>query len=70
MKEFVIDLSTWYLRRSRDRKDSDFYNTMHSVLVTFAKTSAPMTPFISELIYTNLTKEESVHLASWPDEKH
>ena len=69
LKEFVIDLSTWYLRRSRDRKDSDFYNTMHSVLVTFAKVSAPMTPFISELIYTNLTKEESVHLASWPDEK-
>ena len=37
LKEFVIDLSTWYLRRSRDRKDSDFYNTMHSVLVTLQK---------------------------------
>lgn len=69
LKEFVIDLSTWYLRRSRDRKDSDFYNTMHSVLVTFSKVSAPMTPFISELIYTNLTKEESVHLANWPKSK-
>lgn len=67
LKEFLSDLSTWYLRRSRDRRDSEFYSTMFDVLVTFSKVSAPMTPFISELIYTNLTKEESVHLAMWPE---
>lgn len=67
LKEFLIDLSTWYLRRSRDRKDSEFYSTMYKVLVTFSKVSAPITPFISELIYTNLTKEESVHLSKWPE---
>lgn len=66
LKEFILDLSTWYLRRSRDRKENDFYQTMYYVLTTFAKVSAPITPFVSELIYTNLTKEESVHLASWP----
>lgn len=67
LKEFLIDLSTWYLRRSRDRKDSEFYSTMYKVLVKFSKVSAPITPFISELIYTNLTKEESVHLSKWPE---
>lgn len=66
LKEFVTDLSTWYLRRSRDRRDSDFYNTLYSVLCTFSMISAPLTPFISETIYTNLTKEESVHLTNWP----
>jgi isoleucyl-tRNA synthetase len=28
---------------------------------------APFTPFIAEEIYQNLTGEESVHLAGWPD---
>lgn len=66
LKSFLSDLSTWYLRRSRDRKDNDFYNTMYNVLCKFTKVSAPITPFISESIYKNLTKEESVHLSSWP----
>ncbi len=67
LKEFLLDLSTWYLRRSRDRKDAEFYSTMYNVLVTFSKVTAPITPFLSELIYTNLTKEESVHLSKWPE---
>jgi len=66
LKLFLSDLSTWYLRRSRDRRDSDFYDTMYSVLVTFCKVSAPITPFLTEIMYTNLTKEESVHLVAWP----
>ena len=66
LKLFLSDLSVWYLRRSRDRRDSEFYSTMYSVLVAFSKVSAPITPFISESIYTNLTKEESVHLSTWP----
>jgi len=64
---FVDDLSLWYIRRSRERKDSDFYNTTHTVLTTLCKILAPFIPFISESIYTNLTKEESVHLATWPE---
>ncbi len=72
---FVNDLSLWYVRRSRDRigptvEDSDdkkaCYQTLHFVLVTLMKLMAPFTPFLSDEIYTNLTGEESVHLANWP----
>ncbi len=75
-KKFVDELSTWYLRRSRDRvgasseseNDRDaFYQTMHEVLVVLSRLIAPITPFISEEIYRNLTDRESVHLESWPE---
>lgn len=65
--KFVDDLSVWYLRRSRDRRSSDFYSTMYVVLSTVSKILAPFIPFLTDLIYTNLTKEESVHLTSWPN---
>jgi len=73
--KFISDFSTWYIRRSRDRvgptvenandKDS-FYQTCFYVLTTLCKLLAPITPFISEEIYRNLTGEQSVHLADWP----
>lgn len=72
---FLEDLSNWYIRRSRDRtgfsssdkKDKkDFYNTALSCLVNFAKIIAPVAPFLADTLYTNLTKENSVHLANWP----
>lgn len=76
LKRFVVnDLSLWYVRRSRDRvgpaaeSENDknaFYNTMYYVLCTISKLLAPFTPFITEEIYRNLTKEQSVHLANWP----
>jgi isoleucyl-tRNA synthetase len=75
MKAFVNDLSTWYLRRSRDRggaaseneEDKNyFYSTLYTVLVTFAKVTGPTAPFIAEELYRSLTNEESVHLADWP----
>ena len=82
IKAFVTDFSTWYIRRSRDRvgpsaddaADKEaFYETTHTVLTTLCKLLAPIAPFISESIYTNLTGDlpagkagESVHLADWP----
>lgn len=69
LQRFLTDLSTWYLRRSRGRKDNDFYSTFYKVLVEFCKLSAPIAPFITEEIYRNLTKEESVHLSDWPKSK-
>lgn len=75
MEKFINDFSTWYIRRSRDRvgpteQDSadkeSFYQTCFYVLTTLCKLLAPVTPFISEEIYRNLTGEESVHLAAWP----
>lgn len=76
--KFVDDMSKWYIRRSRDRigqaahdaqDKQDFYNTTLFVLREFAKISAPITPFISEIIFTHLTKKESVHLEDWPNEQ-
>jgi isoleucyl-tRNA synthetase len=75
IEEFVVtDLSTWYIRRSRDRvgpsaEASDqtiFLSTLYGVLVTLSKLLAPFMPFISELMYRNLVGEESVHLDNYP----
>ena len=69
IEEFNTDLSTWYLRRSRKRRDEDFYSTMFHILVNFSKVIAPFTPFVAESIYQNLTlfDSESVHLRDWPE---
>ncbi|MFA6006665.1 MAG: class I tRNA ligase family protein [Candidatus Paceibacterota bacterium] len=71
--DFVDDLSTWYLRRSRDRFKSDdvedreaALQTTRYVLETTAKLVAPLMPFIAEYIYKELGNSESVHLADWP----
>ena len=72
VKEFVrfLDiLNNWYIRRNRDRfwdEDVSAFETLHYVLVTFAKCLAPFAPFISEYIFKNLTGKESVHLENWP----
>ncbi len=73
---FIDDLSTWYLRRSRDRfKSEDIKDvqvvkavTLH-VLNQFSKLLAPFAPFTAEHIFQNLSisgREESVHLELWP----
>ena len=76
LEKFIDDLSLWYVRRSRERvgpaadlkeDKNSFYQTIHFVLVTLSKLLAPFMPFLSEHIYRNLTKEESVHLADWSD---
>jgi len=78
IEKFLDDLSLWYVRRSRDRvgpaaeseKDRDsFYQTTYYVLQTLCRLLAPFTPFLSEVIYKNLTKDESVHLANYPSSK-
>ncbi len=66
IEDFVInDLSSWYVRRSRDRV-VDALPFLFSILVDLSKLIAPIMPFISEEIYRNLTAEESVHLANYP----
>ncbi|HRY62765.1 MAG TPA: class I tRNA ligase family protein [Candidatus Paceibacterota bacterium] len=74
---FVDDLSTWYLRRSRDRfKGDDIADkeaalaTLRYVIKTLAKLMAPFMSFISEELYQKVkdaTDPESVHLDSWPE---
>ncbi|MEK9131384.1 MAG: class I tRNA ligase family protein [Patescibacteria group bacterium] len=74
IREFVADLSQWYLRRSRERIKSGEKTdrafalaTTCEVLLTVSKLLAPLTPFFAESLYQALTGEkESVHLESWP----
>jgi len=86
INDFIDDLSTWFLRRSRDRfkneenleDKNNALKTTHFVLNTLAKIMAPFTPFFAEIIYQELNGIEggkSVHLERWPqnevlDTKH
>ncbi|MEX0934798.1 MAG: class I tRNA ligase family protein [Candidatus Paceibacterota bacterium] len=72
--DFVDDLSTWYLRRSRDRLKDDGVDKEHAkatlrfVLKEIAKLIAPFMPFLAEDLYEKLGGEkESVHLEEWPE---
>ena len=80
LNEFVNEeLSNWYIRRNRrrfwaselDNSKKAVYQTTYEVLIGLCKLAAPMVPFTTDEIYTNLTDEESVHLATYPkcDEK-
>ena len=74
--EFVNDnLSNWYVRLNRKRfwggemtRDKlAAYQTLYTCLCTIARLMAPVSPFFSDRLYRDLTGEESVHLAFWPD---
>ena len=79
LEAFVLDLSTWYVRRSRRRfwkseSDADkrsAYQTLYQVLVAVTQLLAPFMPFVAETMYQNLAagkkgQPESVHLSDWP----
>lgn len=72
LQPFVTDLSTWYIRRSRDRMKTEGADrdealaTLRVVLETFAKMLAPFMPFLAEMIWQELGKTDSVHLELWP----
>ncbi len=72
LKEFIEDLSTWYLRRSREKireGDKNAKQCLYFVLKTLSKYMAPFAPFFAEDLYQKLRLEddfESVHLESWP----
>lgn len=78
--KFIDDLSTWYIRRSRDRfKGEDVTDKIHAlnttryVLLELSKVMAPFTPFIAEQVWQKITRnnfennEKSVHLEKWPE---
>jgi len=83
LMEFVDDLSTWYLRRSRERFKTDAGSstqlgasktaalaTLRRVLMTLAQVMAPAMPFYAEYLWGNLCGDdepESVHLTAWPE---
>ena len=75
IRDFISDLSTWYLRRSRERikeGDMEAKQCLYFILKTLAKIMAPLAPFTAEDVWLKLkTTEdpESVHLANWPTKK-
>src|SRR5438309_3757400 len=79
LEAFVLDLSQWYVRRSRRRfwkseSDADkrsAYQTLYEVLLATMKLLAPFMPFVTDTMYRNLATgrsdlPESVHLTDWP----
>ncbi len=73
IRDFVADLSQWYLRRSRDRFKEEgedkkrALRTTKYVLLTLSKIMAPFTPFFAEELYKEVGGDrESVHIEDWP----
>jgi isoleucyl-tRNA synthetase len=75
---FVDDLSTWYLRRSRERLKQEGEDkeralmTLRHVFLELSKLVAPFMPFLAEDIYQRVRdaeSKESVHLEDWPKNK-
>jgi isoleucyl-tRNA synthetase len=79
ISSFIDDLSTWYIRRSRDRFKSEnkeeavtATKTTQFVLWSFSKAVAPVMPFIAERVWQKITGndfkdgEKSVHLTAFP----
>jgi len=68
---FVEDLSTWYLRRSRERLkngDEEAKQTLYFVLKITVQLFAPFMPFIAEDIWQKLkfdSDPESVHFSNF-----
>lgn len=80
LQPFVTDLSTWYVRRSRNRlkmegdDKQEAIATLRTVLETFSKMIAPFMPFLAEIMYQEVQgdfagndERLSVHLEMWPE---
>ncbi len=81
-QHFVEALSTWYVRRSRRRfygpgwpvDKRAAYATLYEVLTTLNRVIAPIVPFLSEVMYRNLSlhaggcddRADSVHHTPFP----
>jgi isoleucyl-tRNA synthetase len=77
IREFIGDLSQWYVRRSRDRMRSgegaeESLAVFRTILRDTAKLLAPFAPFTAEYVYLKVRtpdEPESVHLSSWPEKE-
>jgi isoleucyl-tRNA synthetase len=74
---FIDEASNWYVRRSRRRfwegpgtaDGAAAFATLHECLETLTRLMAPVTPFLTDYVWSVLRAEgapESVHLAAWP----
>ena len=75
LEPLSTDLSTWYIRRSRDRiknGDPNALHTLYYVLTQITKLMAPITPFLAEQMYEILDMRKlsglaSVHMDLYPE---
>ncbi|MFP4511878.1 MAG: isoleucine--tRNA ligase [Acidimicrobiales bacterium] len=75
IQTFIDALNNWYIRRSRERfwggedgsGSADAHDTLFTVLTSLTRIAAPLLPMLTEEIHRNLTGDDSVHLADWPD---
>lgn len=75
IRPVIDDISTWYIRRSRDRFASGniaAIQNLYAALVVLIKTFAPQMPFLTERMYQEIVVDilpeakESVHLEDFP----
>ncbi len=76
LTDYVDDLSNWYVRRSRRRfwdGEPNALATLHECMTTLTLLMAPLTPFITERVWSDLfhstdpSLPPSVHMATWPE---
>jgi isoleucyl-tRNA synthetase len=69
-KKYIEDLSTWYIRNSRNRfNEGDKYTrkTTYYILNKLSKILSPLMPFVTEKIFQDINgKKTSVHLQDYP----
>lgn len=77
IKDFIEDLSLWYVRRSRDRFKEDNRDrkqasaVLQKVLFDFSRAIAPILPFSAEYVFEKVkptVTAESVHLENWSEQ--
>lgn len=71
LMQLVQEISTWYVRRSRERladsNNSESLAVYGTVLTQLARLFAPITPFFAEFVHQQLSDEtSSIHLLDWP----
>jgi len=78
IRDFIDDLSNWYVRRNRrrfsrndDAADRDVaFVTLHYVLALLCQLLAPWSPFLADYLWRELTaglnEAQSVHMSDWP----
>jgi len=80
IEEFILDLSQWYVRRSRERfkESEEAQRTLRHVIFNVIRLIAPFAPFVAEYIYQEMGGRnkstcgelvESVHLKDFPKAK-
>ncbi len=75
-QNFILnEFSRWYVKIIRDRVSPTYEGkdktaaqwTLRTVMSNMVRVLAPISPFISERIYQDIGKKESVHMEAWPE---